>query len=98
MHDLSAIQRDLVYIISGLDQPHGLAIKDELDAYYETDVNPGRLYPNLDTLVEKGLVDKSQVDKRTNAYTLTPRAKREITARDDWEAQYLDAPPVEAED
>ena len=91
MHDLSAIQRDLVYIISGLNEPHGLAIKDELDTYYETDVNPGRLYPNLDTLVDKGLVDKSQVDKRTNAYTLTPRAKREIEARDEWEDGYVEA-------
>lgn len=92
MHDLSAIQRDLVYIISGLNEPHGLAIKDELDTYYETDVNPGRLYPNLDALVDKGLVDKSQVDKRTNAYTLTPRAKREIEARDDWESEYVESP------
>lgn len=90
MHDLSAIQRDLVYIISGLNEPHGLAIKDELDTYYETDVNPGRLYPNLDALVDKGLVDKSQVDKRTNAYTLTPRAKREIEARDEWESEYVE--------
>lgn len=91
MHDLSAIQRDLVYIISGLNEPHGLAIKDELDTYYETDVNPGRLYPNLDTLVDKGLVEKSQVDKRTNAYTLTPRAKREIEARDEWENEYVES-------
>lgn len=90
MHDLNSTQRDLIYIIAGLDAPHGLRIKDELDEYYGTDVNPGRLYPNLDTLVEMGLVAKKQADKRANAYTLTDRARRELSARRDWEAQYLD--------
>ena len=30
MHDLTGFQRDLLYVISGLDEPHGLAINDEL--------------------------------------------------------------------
>ncbi|MFC7325940.1 helix-turn-helix transcriptional regulator, partial [Halorubrum rutilum] len=50
----------------------------------------GRLYPNLDTLVEKGLVEKSQRDKRTNEYATTRRGSREIEARAGWEAQYTD--------
>ncbi len=41
------IQRDLLYVIAGLDEPHGLAIKDELEDYYESEVNHGRLYPTL---------------------------------------------------
>jgi DNA-binding PadR family transcriptional regulator len=91
MHDLTGFQRDLLYVIAGLDEPHGLAIKDELEAYYESDVNHGRLYPNLDALVEKGLVEKGQRDRRTNYYTLTGRGRRELTARQDWEAQYVSA-------
>ena len=47
----------MLYVIAGLDEPHGLAIKEELEGYYESEVNHGRLYPNLDTLVEKGLRD-----------------------------------------
>ncbi|ELZ20434.1 PadR family transcriptional regulator [Natrinema limicola JCM 13563] len=35
---------------------YGLAIKRELEDYYGTEVNHGRLYPNLDELVDLGLV------------------------------------------
>ena len=91
MHDLTGFQRDLLYVIAGLDEPHGLAIKEELEGYYESEVNHGRLYPNLDTLVEKGLVEKGQRDRRTNFYTLTRRGQRELDARQDWEAQYVTA-------
>lgn len=55
-----------MYVIAGLDDPHGLAIKEELEEYYEKEIHYRRLYPNLDTLVEKGLVEKSQKDRRTN--------------------------------
>ena len=55
MYDLTSFQRDLLYVIAGLDSPHGLAVKDELDDYYEKEIHHGRLYPNLDTLVDKGL-------------------------------------------
>ena len=91
MHDLTGFQRDLLYVIAGLDEPHGLAIKEELEGYYESEVNHGRLYPNLDTLVEKGLVEKGQRDRRTNFYTLTRRGERELDARQDWESQYVPA-------
>ncbi len=91
MHDLTGFQRDLLYIITGLDDPHGLAVKDELENYYESEIHHGRLYPNLDTLVEKGLVEKGELDKRTNVYTVTRRGQREIDARREWEQEYLDA-------
>ena len=88
MYDLTAFQRDLLYVAAGLDEPHGLAIKEELEDYYEKEVHHGRLYPNLDTVVEKGLVDKGQLDRRTNVYSLTQRGQRELEARHDWEDQY----------
>ncbi|MCU4799494.1 transcriptional regulator, PadR family [Halomicrobium zhouii] len=91
MYDLTGFQRDLLYVIAGLEEPHGLAIKEELEDYYESEVNHGRLYPNLDTLVEKGMVEKGQRDRRTNFYTLTSRGRRELSARQDWEAQYVTA-------
>ena len=90
MHDLTGFQRDLVYVIEGKDEPHGLAIKDELEEYYEKEIHHGRLYPNLDTLVDKGLVEKGQQDRRTNYYEVTSRGRREIEAREDWEAEYLE--------
>lgn len=89
MYDLTGFQRDLLVVIAGLEEPHGLAIKEELEDYYESEVNHGRLYPNLDEVVSKGLVEKGQKDRRTNVYRLTARGKREIEARQDWEAQYV---------
>ena len=50
---------------------YGLAIKRELEAYYVDDVNHGQLYPNLDELVELGLIAKAELDGRTNEYELT---------------------------
>ncbi|MFB6157088.1 MAG: PadR family transcriptional regulator [Haloferacaceae archaeon] len=91
MYDLTGFQRDLLYVIAGLDDPHGLAIKDELEDYYEGEIHHGRLYPNLDTLVEKGLVEKGQLDRRTNFYKLTRRGDRELSARREWESEYVDA-------
>lgn len=90
MFDLTAFQRDLLFIIAGQEDPHGLAIKEELEAYYESEIHHGRLYPNLDTVVEKGLVEKGSHDRRTNSYTLTPRGERELAARMDWQQQYID--------
>jgi DNA-binding PadR family transcriptional regulator len=89
MHDLTGFQRDLLYVIVGGQEPHGLAIKEELENYYEKEIHHGRLYPNLDTLVEKGLIKKGERDRRTNIYTLTNRGSREIDARRAWEAQYM---------
>ena len=90
MHDLTGFQRDILYVLGGLESPKGLAIKDELDRYYSTDINHGRLYPNLDALVEKGLVEKGRIDDRTNSYSLTGRGRRELEARREWEADYVD--------
>jgi DNA-binding PadR family transcriptional regulator len=88
MHDLTGFQRDLLFAIAGLDDPHGLAIKEELEDYYEKEIHHGRLYPNLDTLVDKGLIEKGELDRRTNYYTLTSRGDRELESRREWEKQY----------
>lgn len=89
MHDLTGFQRDLLYVISGTDQPHGLAIKDEIEEYYESEIHHGRLYPNLDTLVEEGFVEKGELDRRTNFYELTDAGEDLLDNRQSWKAQYL---------
>ena len=68
--ELTAFQNNILVILA-TEPMYGLAIKRELEAYYGTEVNHGRLYPNLDELVELGLVEKSELDKRTNQYELT---------------------------
>ena len=90
MDNLTAFQRDVLYVIAGLeDRPHGLSIKDELEEYYDGEINHGRLYPNLDELVDEGLVEKGTIDRRTNSYTLSEEGKRTLEARRKWEAEYV---------
>lgn len=96
MHDLTGFQRDCLYAIAGLEDPKGLEIKEVLDGYYGSEVNHGRLYPNLDELVTKGLITKGDKDDRTNEYTLTTRGKREIGSRREWENELADSVVSEA--
>jgi len=90
MHDLTGFQRDCLVIIAGLDAPKGSEIKEDLDDYYGSEVNHGRLYPNLDSLVNEGLLEKGQYDDRTNSYTLTDEGVEVLAARREWEEQYAD--------
>lgn len=90
MFDLTGFQRDLLIVTAGAAGLKGLEIKATLETYYETPIHHGRLYPNLDTLVDKGLLLKTERDGRTNEYTVTDRGRREIADRRAWESQYVD--------
>ncbi|MFD1527220.1 MULTISPECIES: helix-turn-helix transcriptional regulator [Halobacteriales] len=90
MDDLTGFQRDLLYVIAGADQPSGQDVKDEVETYYNSEINHGRLYPNLDTLVNKNLVEKGQLDRRTNYYEISDTGRQAIEDRREWERQYID--------
>ncbi|MDF9745560.1 MULTISPECIES: PadR family transcriptional regulator [Natrinema] len=90
MDQLTGFQRDLLYVIAGKDRPSGQAILDDINSYIDQPVTHGRLYPNLDTLVEKELVEKGQLDRRTNYYALTPKGRRALQRRQEWVDQYVD--------
>lgn len=90
MHDLTGFQRDLLYVIAGADQPSGQDVKEEVEQYYSSDINHGRLYPNLDTLVNKEVVEKGQLDRRTNYYAISDKGQQEIEERREWEEQFVD--------
>ena len=81
--DLTAFQQNILVILSE-EAMYGLAIKRELESYYDAEVNHGRLYPNLDDLVEMGLVEKSELDKRTNQYALTEEGRMAVLDSLDW--------------
>jgi DNA-binding PadR family transcriptional regulator len=81
--DLTAFQQNILIILSE-EAMYGLAIKRHLESYYDSEVNHGRLYPNLDQLVELGFIDKSELDKRTNQYTLTDDGYEAVIDHLDW--------------
>ena len=82
--ELTAFQQNILTILAE-EARYGLAIKRELEAYYGSEVNHGRLYPNLDDLVELGLVEKSELDKRTNQYALTDDGEEVLLSQFRWE-------------
>ncbi|WP_129116704.1 PadR family transcriptional regulator [Halegenticoccus tardaugens] len=86
---LSGFQRDLLTVIAGHDQPSGQQIKTELEDVRNEEINHGRLYPNLDTLVDKGYVEKGEIDRRTNFYQITDKGRTGLRERREWEDQYL---------
>lgn len=86
--DLTLFQTAALAII--VDEPrYGLAVKRELEDFYGEDIFHGRLYPNLDQLVAKGLVEKSQLDRRTNEYAATDRGEQVAAEFADWVEERL---------
>ncbi|MFC7072372.1 PadR family transcriptional regulator [Halovenus rubra] len=86
--ELTAFQQNILTILA--EEPrYGLAIKRELESYYDSEVNHGRLYPNLDDLVELGLVEKSELDKRTNQYALTDEGYETLLDQLEWSFERL---------
>ena len=84
LSDLSAFQRDVLWVLGDESDQKGVAIKRRLENYYGDHVNHAQLYPNLDDLVEEGLVAKEHADGRTNAYSLTEAGRRALSARRAW--------------
>lgn len=82
--ELSAFQRDMLAIIAEKDEEYGLGIKREMRDLYGDEINHGRLYPNLNTLNEMGLIDKEPLDKRTNGYSITPDGRDAVKHLSTW--------------
>lgn len=89
LFELTSFQRDLLYVISGDEKPSGQEIKAELQTSMD-EITHGRLYPNLDTLVEKGYVEKGESDRRTNYYDVTEKGLAGIRDRREWENRYVE--------
>jgi DNA-binding PadR family transcriptional regulator len=88
--DLTAFQLKILFVLA--EEPrYGLAVKRELQTYYDEEVNHGRLYPNLNELIGLGLVEKRELDKRTNEYSLTEDGFGTIREELDWMCGKLSA-------
>lgn len=87
--NLSAFQRDLLIVIAG-ERHSGLEIKRVLDADRYERINHGRLYSNLNGLVDDGLVNKGSRDARTNEYRLTDDGRAALDEQLEWYEKQLD--------
>ncbi|MBV0925030.1 PadR family transcriptional regulator [Halomicroarcula limicola] len=102
--DLTGFQRDLLVAINRIEtrdddsEPYGLGLRAELEELGYDRVNHGRIYPNLDTLVEAELVEKTELDDRTNSYTLTGEGVSMLQRRARQLAELCDLPVAIAMD
>lgn len=71
MDNLIGFQRDQLYVIAGFDPLSGQDVSKELESYFEPEITHGRLYSNLDTLVEEGDIEKDEINRRTNSSGIT---------------------------
>ncbi|SIR72434.1 Transcriptional regulator PadR-like family protein [Haladaptatus litoreus] len=86
VRSLTAFQQNVLLVLAE-ESRYGLAIKRELESFYNEEVNHGRLYPNLDTLIELGLAEKSELDKRTNEYSITEDGHAALLDLFEWRFQ-----------
>ena len=91
IHQLTGFQRDLLTVIAGLDQPSGQTVKEHLEEVSDTNITHGRLYPNLDVLVTQGLVEKGELDRRTNYYELSDSGQQALEAYYEWITQHIES-------
>ena len=76
---LTGFQRDLFVLIAEFDEkPSGQDIMAAIQPHYETEITSGRLYPNLDSLTNLGFVDRGEIDRRTNSYTLSDEGREAL--------------------
>lgn len=87
---LTDFQRDVLFVLAGVGPANGLAVKHAVGDYREEEVNHGRLYPNLDRLADRGLIDKREADGRANEYELTEHAVAALQSRTEWERERLE--------
>ncbi|AKU09529.1 PadR family transcription regulator (plasmid) [Haloferax gibbonsii] len=89
VHELTAIQRDLLFVVRGMSDSSGQTIKTELEKTQGRDLLTGRVYTNLNELVDKDLVHKGSKNGRTNEYSLTDEGREAVETRRRWEKRYL---------
>lgn len=78
---LTEFQYSILAVLQTEGPEYGLGIKRTLEQRYETSINHGRLYPNLDDLAELDLLTIGQRDRRTNEYTITDLGTRTLETR-----------------
>ncbi|MFB6130454.1 MAG: helix-turn-helix transcriptional regulator [Salinigranum sp.] len=88
-YELTGFQRDLLFVVGGLGAASGKETKRKLEETQDRTLLAGRVYSNLDTLVEYGLVEKGEIDGRTNEYRITDEGREEIRSHYEWQSQHV---------
>lgn len=96
LDSVTGFQRDLLFVLCGFDEPKGLTVQREVADYHDTDVSPARVYQNLNSLAEDGLVEKGTQDSRTNYYRITESGRELLRDCRDWKGEYTESLEIDA--
>ena len=78
--DCTAFQIDILLVLADGGVQKGVSIRRKLGDRYGSTSGP-RLYPNLDRLVDRGLIEKSpSEDGRAKLYRLTDTGRHQVAA------------------
>ena len=67
-----------------------LASETNLRRITTTSLITDNWYPNLDELAEQGLIDREQLDGRTNEYTITDAGYEALLTHLTWQAERIE--------
>ncbi|MDB9235808.1 PadR family transcriptional regulator [Halorubrum ezzemoulense] len=82
--DLSATQRDLLWVLSQTGSSESGPLHHALTDYYTDGIDQARVCDTLEELFERDLVTKHTDD--TTEFRLTESARRALSARQAWQA------------
>lgn len=90
MQELTGFQRDILFVLNSLGTSHGARLKRELERARYSSILSGRLYHNLDVLVEQSFVQKRDGAGRENEYQLTTDGCKSVQEHSEWQQRYVD--------
>jgi DNA-binding PadR family transcriptional regulator len=78
--DLPGYRRDILLALAHSGPANGHRIMDVLSALRGEEITDGGFYPNLNALVDEGLIEKHEQkhNKRSNEYALSERGRETI--------------------
>jgi len=82
--ELSAFQRDVLWLLADESSLKGVEVMRRLEEYYGDPVHQAQLYTNIDGLAEYGLIEKERAGGRSSVYSLTEAGRRSLSARQAW--------------
>ena len=89
MEQLTALQRDMMFAVAGLESPNGREVQRELERTQDREFVSGHVYTVFEELVTAGLLEKSRRNGRSNEYRLTETGRSWLGNRCRWQNSYV---------
>jgi len=84
LHDYTALERDMCFLLAEHDDPSGHDLGDPLDELYSSGASQSSVYPVLKTLRSDGLVEKRESEGYGSAYVLTEAGREAVREYSEW--------------